>query len=269
VTVIAIPQRRHPIRFAAALLATNLKASLMLRGAFAMQVAFMLVNNLTFFVFWWVLMHRVPVIRGWRLGDVEVLFGMVAVAVGLTITLAGGIRYLGQFIEQGELDTLLVQPPPVLLHAAGMRSQSSGFGDMLSGMFLIALSGQISWLDVPRVAVAIVAASLVFAASGILVFSLAFWLGKSDSVARQLWELVITFSLYPEPLFGGVLRLVLFTLIPAGWIGYVPARVAQHASAGQLVLLATVAAGYLTLAVLTFQRGLRRYASGSRFGVFG
>ena len=67
--------RRHSIRFAAALLATNLKASLMLRGAFAMQVIFMALNNFTFFVFWWVLMRRVPEIRGWRLTDIELLFG--------------------------------------------------------------------------------------------------------------------------------------------------------------------------------------------------
>ena len=84
--------RRNSIRFAAALLATNLKASLTLRGAFAMQVIFMALNNFTFFVFWWVLMRRVPEIRGWRLTDVELLFGIVAVAVGLTITVAGGVR---------------------------------------------------------------------------------------------------------------------------------------------------------------------------------
>jgi len=264
-----MPPRRNWIRFAGALLATNLKASLMLRGAFAMQVIFMALNNLTFFVFWWVLMRRVPDIRGWRLADIELLFGVVAVAVGLAITVAGGVRYLGQFIEDGELDTLLVQPPPVLLYAVGMRSQSSGFGDMASGLILIALSGHVSWVDTPRVVVAIVAAALVFAASGIVFFSAAFWLGKSDTVARQVWELVITFSLYPEPLFGGALRLVLFTVIPAAWVGYMPAHVAQHASAGQLVLLVTAAAGYLTLAAATFQCGLRRYSSGSRFGVFG
>jgi ABC-2 type transport system permease protein len=117
--------------------------------------------------------------------------------------------------------------------------------------------------------VAIVAAALVFAASGILFFSVAFWLGRSDTVARQMWELVITFSLYPGPLFGGVLRLVLFTVIPAGWVGYMPAHVARQASVGQLLLLVSAAAAYLVLAAGTFQCGLRRYASGSRFGVFG
>ena len=57
--------RAGHLRFAAALFATNLKASLAQRGAFAMQVLFMIVNNLVFFVFWWALMNRVDTIRGW------------------------------------------------------------------------------------------------------------------------------------------------------------------------------------------------------------
>jgi hypothetical protein len=40
-----------------------------------------------------------------------------------------------------------------------------------------------------------------------------------DTLAGHLWELVVMFSCYPEPLFGGVLRLLLFTVLPAGFIG--------------------------------------------------
>jgi len=36
-----------------------------------------------------------------------------------------------------------------------------------------------------------------------------------------LWELLITFSLYPEPLFGGALRLALFAVLPAAFVGYI------------------------------------------------
>src|SRR6202521_5531789 len=116
----------NSFRFARALLATNLKATLMLRGAFVMQVVFMALNNVTFFVFWWVLMRRVPELRGWRLGDIQVLFGVVAAGFGTAVTVAGGVRHLGRFIDDGELDTLLTQPQPVLLHALGLRSQASG-----------------------------------------------------------------------------------------------------------------------------------------------
>src|SRR5262249_40134229 len=217
-------RQSNNVSFACALLATNLKASAALRGAFAMQVVFMILNNLSFFVFWWVLMRRVPNVRGWRLGDIEVLFGVVASGFGLAVTFAGGVRHLGRLIHEGELDTLLTQPKPVLLHALGLRLQASGFGDVLSGIAFIAWSGQVSWRGAPLAALAIAASALVFLACGIVFQSLAFWLGNVEAVARQLWDLVVTFAVYPEPLFGGVLRLVLFTLLPAGLVGYLPAR---------------------------------------------
>src|SRR6185436_10707585 len=94
------------LRFALALTATNLKASLRHRTAFTMQVLFMMLNNATFFVFWWALMHRVTHVRGWSLGDIQVLFGLVACGFGLAVTVAGGVVHLGRFIDEGELDAL-------------------------------------------------------------------------------------------------------------------------------------------------------------------
>jgi len=255
--------------FARSLLATNLKAALALRGAFAMQVAFMALNNLTFFVFWWALMARVPVIRGWHLGDVQLLFGIVAAAFGLTVTFAGGVRQLARLIEDGDLDTLLTQPRSVLVYALGMRSHPSGVGDLLAGGFLIGASGYVSGRSAPVLLVAIGASAVIFLATGVLFFSCAFWLARVESIARQLWELLITFSLYPEPLFGGVLRLALFTILPAGFVGYLPAAVVRAPSTPQVCLLIAGAAAYFALAVLVFNRGLRRYASGSRFSSLG
>jgi ABC-2 type transport system permease protein len=119
------------------------------------------------------------------------------------------------------------------------------------------------------VARAAAARVLVILACGIVFFSLAFWLGRVETLARQMWELLITFSLYPEPLFGGMLRLVLFSLLPAGFVGYVPARLVEGPSSALVLLLAAAVAAYLAIAALVFDRGLRRYASGSRFGAFG
>jgi viologen exporter family transport system permease protein len=261
--------RSRTVRFAGALLATNLKASLARRGAFAMQAALMAINNFTFFAFWWLLMRRVPVIRGWALPDVEVLMGIVAAAFGLGEIAAGGVRRLGHLIDEGELDTLLVQPQPVLLHACGLRSQASGFGDILSGLILLAWSGRVFGRNVPLLFAAVVASAVVFVCSGTVFFSLAFWLGRVRTLARQVWELTLTFSLYPEPLFGGALRLVLFTLLPAAWVGYVPVHVVEGASPGWLLALVAFACAYAAFAAFVFDRGLRRYASGSRFAAFG
>ena len=259
---------RH-VRFGVALLVMNLKASWAQRLAFAMQVGFMALNNAVFFVFWWALLHRVDQIRGWRLADMQVLFGVVAAGFGLAVTVAGGVRYLARFIDDGELDTLLTQPRSVLAYALGLRMQPSGIGDALSGIAFIVWSHQVTWRSWPIVALAVLGSAVIFVACGVVFFSAAFWLGSIDAVARQTWDLLITFSLYPEPLFGGALRLVLFTLLPAGFVGYVPARLVSHPSAIGAIALVAASAAYLGVAVAVFNRGLRRYSSGSRFGTFG
>ena len=113
-----IVNRSALLRFAGALCATNFKAATTLRGAFVMQVVFMALNNATFFVFWWALMARVPVLRGWRLADIQVLFGIVAVSLiwmhaairqaeKRTVPALRRQRYLP------ELDPVLAPAPPV------------------------------------------------------------------------------------------------------------------------------------------------------------
>jgi ABC-2 type transport system permease protein len=255
--------------FLRALLGMSLKASMALRGAFFLQVTFMAINNLVFFVFWWILLHRVPDVGGWRLGEMAVLYGVVAAGYGLGVTVAGGVRHLARFIYEGELDAFLTQPKPTLLYAVCCRSQASGIGDVLSGLLLLGLSGAVRPATLPVVALAVVSSALVFTASGIVFFSLAFWLGRVETAARQIVEAIITFAVYPEPLFGGALRLILFTVLPAGFVGYLPAELVREPSLGAAISMAAASAGYMSFAVWVFGRGLGSYCSGSRFGVFG
>jgi ABC-2 type transport system permease protein len=77
------------------------------------------------------------------------------------------------------------------------------------------------------------------------------------------------FSLYPEPLFGGPMRLLLFTLVPAGFVGYLPARVVRTPSLPVMAELVVAAAAYCAIASWVFQRGLRSYSAGSRFEMIG
>jgi ABC-2 type transport system permease protein len=81
---------------------------------------------------------------------------------------------------------------------------------------------------------------------------------------------LIIFSTYPECLFSGMLRWLLFSALPAGFVSYLPVRVlSDHGSPWDVLLLAAGAAGFLGLGIWVFGRGLARYASGSRFGVWG
>jgi ABC-2 type transport system permease protein len=257
------------LRFAGALLRTSLRSALALRGAFLVEMLFMALNNLIFFVFWWALFSKVPSIRGHQLADVAILYGIVAIGYGLQAVFAGGARDLGRLIVEGELDPYLTQPKPPLLAVLGSRCQASGIGDIASGFFLIGLLGEPSGLRMVLVFLAAVSSAVVWTASITLFWCLAFWFGQVDGVVRQLFETTLSFSLYPERLFGGKSKLVLYTLIPSAYIGHLPAKWVLEPRVGVALALSAVAVSYLGLADWVFHLGLRRYASGSRFGVHG
>jgi viologen exporter family transport system permease protein len=256
-------------RFAAALVGTSVRSAMAERGAFIMRVLFMAVNNAIFFTFWIVLLSRVPRIRGYALGDVAVLYGIVALANGIAVFLAGGAQHLARVIHDGELDALIAQPKPTLLYAAGLRSQPSGLGDVVSGLVMVALSGRVTLLGVPVVLAAGVASAVVLVSTAVLMHSAAFWLGRTESASRQLYEVTLMFSLYPDTLFTGPMRWFLFTVIPAGFVGYLPAELVRVPAMWTAMAMAGGVAAYASVASWVFARGLRVYSSGSRFATFG
>jgi ABC-2 type transport system permease protein len=73
----------------------------------------------------------------------------------------------------------------------------------------------------------------------------------------------MTFAIYPITLFDGGARFILFTIIPAAFIGVIPAEFARNASWLSLLELLGVSLLLALLVKWTFGRGLRRYESGS------
>ena len=256
-------------RFASALVATNLKASLALRGAFALQAAFMLLNNVTFFIVWVLFFHRFESIGGWELGDVGLLFGVAAAGFGVSVVLAGGLDRLSAAILDGDLDPVLVQPKHPLLQELGSRSRASGWGDIATGAVFLAIEGALWSERLPLALGAILASAAVFTAAGVLFHSAAFWLGRVETLARQAHEFTLTFSLYPQPLFGGTVRILLFTAIPAGFVSYLPVEVVRSPDPLAFAAAIAGAAAFTLLALGVFALGLRQYESGNRFGVRG
>jgi ABC-2 type transport system permease protein len=257
------------VRFAKALVGTSVRSAMAERGAFFMRVILMAVNNAIFFTFWIVLLSRVPRIRGYALGDVALLYGIVALANGVAVFVAGGAQYLARMIHDGELDALIAQPKPTLLYAVGLRSQPSGLGDVVSGLVMIALSGRVTVLGIPVVVAAGLAGAVVLVSTAVLMHSAAFWLGRTESASRQLYEVTLMFSLYPDTLFTGPMRWILYTVIPAGFVGYLPAELIRVPTLGTAMAVAGGVVAYVVVAVRVFERGLRAYSSGSRFATFG
>jgi len=255
--------------FVRVLVATNLKAATAHRGKFLLQVTFMIINNITWFVFWWVLFRRVGSLRSWHVDDVVLLFGVCATAFGLMQGITGGVRHISRWIDEGELDPLLVQPKATWLYAVCSRSQPMGFGDVISGSAFMLLSGHVRAHNLWLAVVCTLCGACVFLGVALTYYSLAFWLRRTEALSRQTLDFMVLFGTYPESLFQRPLLWGLFTLLPAGFVSYVPVHILRDGKLAELPVLMAAAAGFMTLGVVVFERGLRRYASGSRFGVWG
>jgi ABC-2 type transport system permease protein len=136
-------------------------------------------------------------------------------------------------------------------------------GDFTYGLISFALAGQYTPDAIARFALGTLLSMIVFLSFLILVQSLAFWLGNTPLLTMQVTNALLTFSLYPITLFDGTAKFLLFTILPAAFIGAVPAEFVRAFTWTTLAQLLTAALVLLILAVLVFQRGLRRYESGS------
>src|SRR5437588_10057150 len=66
------------VRFLAACARLNLAAAMEYRASFIAQCAGMFLNDAMLLVFWWMYFQRFPKLGGWQMGDVILLWAVVA-----------------------------------------------------------------------------------------------------------------------------------------------------------------------------------------------
>jgi ABC-2 type transport system permease protein len=251
------------VRLVAGYLRHNLMSAMAYREAFALQVFGMALNDVMLLFFWWILFTRFPTLRGWTMTQVMTLYAVSAFGFGAANVVCGNAFWIARVIVRGDLDYYLALPADPLVHVLVSRMSLSAWGDLLFGLLLFLAVGPGGWINLPLFLLLGLLAGLVLVAFAVLVGSLAFWVGNADNLATQAINAVVTFSLYPVEIFPGVIQWLLYTIIPAAFIGSLPAALLSDFHWGRLVGLGAFAAGIGLAAWTVFRGGLRRYASGN------
>ena len=138
---------------------------------------------------------------------------------------------------------------------------------LLSFGAAVIFSGTFNGLMLLRFALGCLASIAVLISFLVLVQSLTFWIGNTNLLTTNAFNAIVTFSLYPITLFDGTAKLLLFTLIPAAFIGALPAEFVRRFDLLQLAQICAGGGIFLFLSVFVFYRGLRRYESGNAIQV--
>jgi ABC-2 type transport system permease protein len=191
------------------------------------------------------------------------IWAVTSSAFGVSHVLFANANQLTRLIVTGELDTFLLQPCNLLVNVCCARTSLSAYGDLLYGIVLLALTqggDAHAWLFF---GLAVPVGALLFAATSLTAHTLTFYFGDASLAGSMSLEFVINFCIYPEGIYPGVIRGVMYSLIPASFIAHVPLRLARGFTVGWLLLWLLAAVAYCAFAVWFFFRGLRRYESGN------
>jgi ABC-2 type transport system permease protein len=241
----------------------NISSVMEYRVGFIVQSFGMILNNSAFIFFWWILFNNVNTIGGYNFQDEMLLWAVMSTSFGLCFVTFGNVNSITKMILNGELDTYLLQPKDPLLNILCSKTVVSAWGDTMYGIILFLL---IKGLDLKAFLL-----FLLFCITGALIFSsvlvffhaLSFYTSNTEGLTQLVTEFLISFSIYPEGIFKGVVKFILYTIIPAAFIVYIPAGIIRQFSMLRLVEVFGVAILWIIIAYAMFYRGLKKYESGN------
>lgn len=223
----------------------------------------MILNNLLFFVTWVLIFQLTSDIRGWTLSDVAMMYGLGATSFGLACMLWGGFRQLAVDIETGRFDTFLAKPVSPFTLMLTSYSHPSSWGDAATGIVFWLLFCKLSVLQFLFLLFAALNGGIICAAFGVVIYSSAFWLSNVRNQVDVVLFMIISFLTTPLHGMPTIMKIVLFTVIPAGFVSYLPVEVIRHPSVDKVVYMILGMICSVIVARWVFARGLNMYKGAS------
>lgn len=240
----------------------NIMREMLNKVTFLTNIVFMIINNATFIVQWIILFRIKEDIGGYSMKEVMILWGLAASSFGLSRILFARAFSLPDLIINGKLDSYLVLPKNVLLSVATSATNTSAIGDFLYGLLVLCLFS----FSIRRLFLFLlftVIAAIIQTSFALLLGSLSFWFVRADSFSGNMINCMISFSTYPDGIFQGMAKFLLFYIIPVGMTIYRPVHLIVSFDLSGFLYVLGYTVLILSAAVFVFYRGLRRYTSGS------
>ncbi|HYY44263.1 MAG TPA: ABC-2 family transporter protein [Actinomycetota bacterium] len=233
------------------------------RRSFWFQVTIMVINDLALIAFWLLFFQRVGEIRGWGTQQVMTLYSVLAIVAGLTLGLFSNCRRLGQAISQGELDAVLTLPLHPLAFLLARRVNTAMLGDLVFGPLLFIVAAHPTPQRLAVLLLSVACGSMILLSFLVMLGSLAFFAGDRGEGGELGFQAILILASYPLDMFGGLTKILLFTVLPAAFITGVPVHLIDDFSWRGAAVLVGVAGIAAAGAMAVFRAGLRKYRSGA------
>lgn len=229
------------------------------KTSFIMNIVFMILNNATFIIQWIIIYSLKDNIGGYSIKQVFLLWGIASFTFGVSHFFFKKSFKLSDIINDGKLDSFLVQPKNVLISAITTDVEPSAIGDMIYGYIMLFFYG-INLRNFILFTFLGIMGGLIITSVAVILGSLSFWLNKSDVIADTGNSLLNSFGTYPDGIFKGISKIILYTIVPAGIINYMPVRIICNFNIFSFLIVIGVTILFILLSFVIFYKGLRRYS---------
>ena len=220
----------------------------------------MILNNACFIIQWVIIYSLKNNVGGYSFKQILLLWGIAAGTFGVAHFFFKEAFDLSDTINTGKLDAYLIQPKNVLISSITSSVEVSCIGDMIYGWIMLFLYG-FSIKNALLFLFFSITGGLIIASLAVIFGSLSFWFGRVEIVANTINNLMTTFATYPEGIFKGFVKVLFYTLLPIGFVNYIPINLLKEFSLLQFGIVVFITILFIALAFFLFYKGLKRYSS--------
>ena len=227
---------------------------------FFSNIIFMILNNASFIIQWIVLFSLKDSFGGYQLKEVILLWGLAASTYGVSRFFFSSAFKLSDTITNGKLDAFLVLPKNVLLSVITSDITVSALGDMLYGYIMLIIYG-ITIKNFFVFTILSICGGLILTSISVIFSSLSFYITKADLISDTANSLMVYFATYPDSIFKGITKVILYTVVPVGISTYLPVHTIIDFNIYSFLIVIVLAIVFVTIAYMVFNRGLKKYSS--------
>ena len=251
---------KNQIKVACLSIKYALQREMLNKVTFFSNIIFMILNNACFIIQWVIIYSLKNNVGGYSFKQILLLWGIAAGTFGVAHFFFKEAFNLSDTINTGKLDAYLIQPKNVLISSITSSVEVSCIGDMIYGWIMLFLYG-FSIKNALLFLFFSITGGLIIASLAVIFGSLSFWFGRVEIVANTINNLMTTFATYPEGIFKGFVKVLFYTLLPIGFVNYIPINLLNEFSLLQFGIVFFITILFVALAFFLFYKGLKRYSS--------
>lgn len=217
-----------------------------------------------------VIYSNVDTINGWNKYQMIFFLGSFIIVDSLIMSLVFiGVASLPGRIRSGDLDYILLKPINTRFYASVIKLNPGFLLNSFYGIILLIYSSfklniQISSIKILGYIFLLFLSFIIYYATIFSLRCLAFWFVRIDGIAKLEEELIYFAYRTPGVSYKGVIRILLFTILPFGVIATIPTQFFTEIMSFQHVLFSvSLCMAYMLFSSILWKKGLKKYSSAS------